>query len=118
MKQMRLPYAQGLYNTENEHDNCGIGFVAHIKGNPSHNIVRRGLDVLLNMDHRGATGADKTTGDGAGLLMQIPHEFITDVLRLDVGEKGTYGTGIIFLPKDETEAGVCIDTINKYVREE
>ena len=115
---MRLPYAQGLYNPDNEHDNCGIGFVAHIKGNPSHDIVRRGLDVLLNMDHRGATGADKTTGDGAGLLMQIPHEFITDVLRLDVGEKGTYGTGIIFLPKDETEAEVCVNTLNKFISEE
>ncbi len=118
MMQMRLPVAQGLYSPENEHDNCGIGFVAHIKGNPSHEIVRRGLDVLLNMDHRGATGADKTTGDGAGLLMQIPHEFITDVLKLDVGEKGAYGTGIIFLPKDEKEAAICIDVINKYVREE
>ncbi|MDO8952874.1 MAG: glutamate synthase large subunit, partial [Draconibacterium sp.] len=115
---MRLPDAQGLYNPENEHDNCGIGFVAHIKGKPSHDIVLRGLDVLLNMDHRGATGADKTSGDGAGLLMQIPHEFITDVLKLDVGEKGTYGTGIIFLPKDEKEAATCIDVINKYVREE
>ena len=115
---MRLPDAQGLYNPENEHDNCGIGFVAHIKGKPSHDIVLRGLDVLLNMDHRGATGADKTSGDGAGLLMQIPHEFITDVLKLDVGEKGTYGTGIIFLPKDEKEAATCIEIVNKYVREE
>lgn len=115
---MRLPDAQGLYNPENEHDNCGIGFVAHIKGKPSHDIVLRGLDVLLNMDHRGATGADKTSGDGAGLLMQIPHEFITDVLNLDVGEKGAYGTGIIFLPKDEKEAAFCIDVINKHVREE
>jgi glutamate synthase (NADPH/NADH) large chain len=118
MIQMRLPDAQGLYNPENEHDNCGIGFVAHIKGKPSHDIVLRGLDVLLNMDHRGATGADKTSGDGAGLLMQIPHEFITDVLKLDVGEKGTYGTGIIFLPKDEKEAATCIEIVNKYVREE
>ena len=87
MIQTRLPEAQGLYNPENEHDNCGIGFVAHIKGNPSHDIVLRGLDVLLNMDHRGATSADNTTGDGAGLLMQIPHEFITEVLKLDVGER-------------------------------
>lgn len=114
----RLPEAQGLYNPENEHDNCGIGFVAHIKGKPSHNIVLRGLDVLLNMDHRGATSADNTTGDGAGLLMQIPHEFITEVLKLDVGEKGNYGTGIIFLPKDETEAAYCIDVLNKHIRGE
>ena len=115
---MRLPEAQGLYNPQNEHDNCGIGFVAHIKGKPSHDIVLRGLDVLLNMDHRGATGADKTTGDGAGLLMQIPHEFITEVLNMDVGEKGTYGTGIVFLPKDENEANFCIEILNKYIREE
>jgi glutamate synthase (NADPH) large chain len=115
---MRLPDAQGLYNPENEHDNCGIGFVAHIKGKPSHEIVLRGLDVLLNMDHRGATGADKTTGDGAGLLMQIPHEFITEVLNINVGEKGTYGTGIIFLPKEENEANFCIEVLNKYIREE
>ena len=115
---MRLPDAQGLYNPENEHDNCGIGFVAHIKGKPSHEIVLRGLDVLLNMDHRGATGADKTTGDGAGLLMQIPHEFITDVLNMNVGEKGTYGTGIVFLPKEESEANFCIEVLNKHIRDE
>ena len=118
MIQTRLPEAQGLYNPENEHDNCGIGFVAHIKGNPSHDIVLRGLDVLLNMDHRGATSADNTTGDGAGLLMQIPHEFITEVLKLDVGEKGNYGTGIIFLPKDESEAAYCIEVLSKHIREE
>jgi glutamate synthase (NADPH) large chain len=99
--QMRLPEAQGLYNPDNEHDNCGIGFVAHIKGKPSHEIIRRGLEVLLNMDHRGATSADNSTGDGAGLLMQIPHDFITNVLKLQVGEPGKYGTGLIFLPKDE-----------------
>jgi len=115
---MRLPEAQGLYNPANEHENCGIGFVAHIKGVPSHDIVRRGLEVLLNMDHRGATGADKTTGDGAGLLMQIPHEFITDVLRVDVGEKGTYGTGLIFLPKDENDANICIEVLNKHIKNE
>jgi glutamate synthase (NADPH/NADH) large chain len=114
----RLPEAQGLYNPENEHDNCGIGFVANIKGKPSHDIVLRGLDVLLNMDHRGATSSDNTTGDGAGLLMQIPHEYITEVLKLDVGEKGNYGTGIIFLPKDETEAASCIDVLSKHIMEE
>ena len=115
---MRLPDAQGLYNPANEHENCGIGFVAHIKGVPSHDIVRRGLEVLLNMDHRGATGADKTTGDGAGLLMQIPHEFITDVLNISVGDKGTYGTGLVFLPKNEAEAAICIEVLNKHISNE
>ncbi len=118
MMYTRLPEAQGLYNPENEHDNCGIGFVAHIKGNPSHEIVLRGLDVLLNMDHRGATSADNSTGDGAGLLMQIPHEYITDVLKFDVGEKGSYGTGLVFLPKDETEAAFCTDVLSKHIRQE
>jgi glutamate synthase (NADPH/NADH) large chain len=115
---MRLPDAQGYYNPENEHDNCGIGFVAHIKGKPSHDIVKRGLEVLLNMDHRGAISADNSTGDGAGLLMQIPHEFITEELKLPVGEPGKYGTGLIFLPKDETEADLCIDVLSKHIQDE
>ncbi len=116
--QMRLPEAQGLYRPENEHDNCGIGFVAHIKGKPSHDIVERGLEVLRNMDHRGATSADNSTGDGAGILMQIPHEFITEVLKLPVGEKGTYGTGLIFLPKEESEADICLSVLTRNIEAE
>ncbi len=116
--QMRLPEAQGLYNPANEHDNCGIGFVAHIKGKPSHDIVMRGLDVLRNMDHRGAISADNSTGDGAGILMQIPHEFIREELKVNVGEAGKYGTGLIFLPKDETEADLCIEVLSKHIKEE
>ncbi len=118
MLQMRLPDAQGYYNPENEHDNCGIGFVAHIKGKPSHDIVRRGLEVLLNMDHRGAISADNSTGDGAGILMQLPHEFITEELKIPVGEPGKYGTGLIFLPKDEKEADLCIDVLSKHIQDE
>ena len=116
--QKRLPQEQGLYNPANEHDNCGIGFVAHIKGKPSHNIVERGLEVLANMDHRGATSADNATGDGAGILMQIPHEFITKTLNINVGVKGQYGTGLVFLPKDEIEAGKCLDILNKNIEAE
>ncbi|VAW29729.1 Glutamate synthase [NADPH] large chain, partial [hydrothermal vent metagenome] len=67
-----FPQKEGMYNPENEHDNCGIGFVTHIKGVPSHAIVERGFDVLQNLDHRGARGADDASGDGAGILMQIP----------------------------------------------
>lgn len=118
MMQKRLPDAQGLYNPVNEHDNCGIGFVAHIKGKPSHEIVNRGLEVLRNMDHRGATSADNSTGDGAGLLMQIPHEFISEVLKLNVGPQGKYGTGLVFLPKDELEANICTDILSKHVEAE
>ncbi|HBZ18632.1 MAG TPA: hypothetical protein DEO41_04465, partial [Betaproteobacteria bacterium] len=69
------PVAQGLYNPANEHDACGVGFVAHIKGHRSHSIVRQGLEVLDNLTHRGATGFDPLLGDGAGILVQIPDEF-------------------------------------------
>ena len=118
MLQTRLPDAQGYYNPENEHDNCGIGFVAHIKGKPSHDIVRRGLEVLLNMDHRGAISSDNSTGDGAGMLMQIPHEFITEELKMSVGEPGKYGTGLVFLPKDEREADLCVEVLTKHIQAE
>ena len=118
MMQMRLPEEQGLYNPANEHDNCGIGFVAHIKGKPSHNIIERGLEVLRNMDHRGAISADNSTGDGAGILLQIPHEFITEVLKLDVGEHGKYGTGLVFLPKDENESGTCLEVLTRHIKNE
>ncbi len=118
MIQSILPKAQGLYNPENEHDNCGIGFVAQLKGIASHDIIERGLEVLENMNHRGAKGSDNSSGDGAGLLMQIPHEFITNVLKMRVGEKGKYGTGLIFLPKEESEAAVCIEILSKYIEEE
>ncbi len=118
MTEMRLPKAQGLYNPDNEHDNCGIGFVAHIKGKPSHDIVKRGLEVLRNMDHRGATSADNSTGDGAGLLMQIPHEYFSEVLNINAGDPGKYGTGLIFLPKEKNEADVCLDILSKNIKEE
>jgi glutamate synthase domain-containing protein 1 len=75
MKQTGLPQKQGLYNPRNEHDACGIGFVAHIKGKPTHEIVRQALNVLCNLNHRGGQGCETNTGDGAGILMQIPHSF-------------------------------------------
>ncbi len=116
--QLRFPKAQGLYNPANEHDNCGIGFVAHIKGQASHDIITRGLRVLENLDHRGATSADNATGDGAGILMQIPHEYIKSVLKIDVPEQGQYGTGLIFLPQQEKEASKCLDLLTQYIQEE
>jgi glutamate synthase (NADPH/NADH) large chain len=115
---MRLPENQGLYKSDNEHDSCGIGFVANIKGEPSHDIIIRGLDVLRNMDHRGAVNADNSSGDGAGLLMQIPHEFIIDVLKINVGDPGKYGTGLIFLPRDEKESSLCLDVLSRHIEAE
>jgi glutamate synthase (NADPH/NADH) large chain len=75
MNKTERPVQQGLYRQEFEHENCGIGFVAHIKGRKSHSIIRQGLEVLENMTHRGAEGADKKTGDGAGMLIQVPRDF-------------------------------------------
>ncbi|MDO4957002.1 MAG: glutamate synthase large subunit [Bacteroidales bacterium] len=89
----------GLYNSENEHDACGVGMVVNIHGNKSHELVDNALKVLENMEHRGAETKDKT-GDGAGILLQIPHEFIL-LQGIPVPEKGRYGTGLVFLPKDE-----------------
>ncbi len=115
---MGFPQKEGMYNPENEHDNCGIGFVTHIKGVPSHVIVEKGFEVLQNMDHRGARGADDASGDGAGILMQIPHEFIKEVLKVDVSEKGEYGTGLVFLPKIEKEANTCLEILANTIKEE
>ena len=97
---MQLKMGNGLYNAENEHDACGVGMVVNIHGNKSHELVDNALKVLENMRHRGAEGADNKTGDGAGILLQIPHEFIL-LQGIPVPEKGKYGTGLVFLPKNE-----------------
>ena len=97
---MRLPAAQGLYDPRNEHDSCGVGFVADIKGRKSHQHVRDGLQILLNLDHRGAVGADPLTGDGAGILIQIPDGFFRGVCDFELPPDGDYGVGMLFLPKD------------------
>ncbi|HEX3051604.1 MAG TPA: glutamate synthase large subunit [Aggregatilineaceae bacterium] len=110
----RFPDKQGLYDSAFEHDACGIGFVAHIKGRPSHDIVVQGLEVLERMTHRGAESADNRTGDGAGVLLQIPHDFYRSQVA-DLPEAGAYGMGLVFLPRDPEEAQFCIDTFNNVV---
>ncbi len=109
-----FPKAQGLYNPANEHDGCGIGFVTQIKGIKSHSIVQKGLEVLVNMTHRGAEGSDNISGDGAGILIQIPHNLITSK-GIKVPQEGQYGTGLVFLPQTQKERQLCekilIDTI-------
>ena len=97
---MQRETTNGLYNANNEHDACGVGMIVNIHGNKSHEIVDSALKVLENLRHRGAEGADGKTGDGAGILLQIPHEFIL-LQGIPVPEKGKYGTGLVFLPKDE-----------------
>jgi glutamate synthase (NADPH/NADH) large chain len=101
-----FPKAQGLYDPSNEHDNCGIGFVTHIKGEKSHDIIYKGLQVLVNMSHRGAESADNVSGDGAGILIQLPHSFYVQ-RGINVPANGKYGTGLVFLPKDVKQRKQC-----------
>lgn len=111
----------GLYDSRFEHDSCGVGFVCNIKGNKSHDIIRQGLDVLNRLSHRGATGADPKTGDGAGILIQIPHEFFMKVAadaEIDLPEALAYGTGLVFLPVDSKERAFCKEVLNEHVKKE
>ena len=116
-----LPPKQGLYDPRFEKDGCGIGFVVNIKGHRSHNIIEQSLDVLKNLYHRGAQGCDPCTGDGAGILLQISHEFFRRACQ-DVGlqlpESGGYGVGMVFLPQDEPLRRQCEGLFESIVREE
>ena len=107
----------GLYKSEYEHDSCGTGFVADIKGKKSHDIVIRGLEVLERMEHRGAESADNKTGDGAGILIQMPHSFFKSEIK-NLPEEGLYGAGIVFLPKAEKDTDNCIKEFEKILAEE
>ena len=100
----------GLYSPDYEHDACGVGMIVNIHGHKSHELVDGALKVLENMKHRGAEGADSKTGDGAGIMLQIPHEFIL-LQGIPVPEKGRYGTGLIFLPKDEEAQGGILQVL-------
>ena len=104
------PQQQGMYRQEFEHDNCGIGFVAHLKGKKSHSIIRQGLETLCNMTHRGAEGADSKTGDGAGVLIQVPRDFYL-IQGFSLPPDGQFGTGLVFLPQDKDEAAKCEDIL-------
>lgn len=107
-----LPRQQGLYNPNNEKDACGVGLLANINGIKSHQLVEKGLQVLENMVHRGAEGADSKTGDGAGIMVQIPHEFIL-LQGIAVPEKGRYGSGLMFLPKNDDSQQLILDILER-----
>jgi glutamate synthase (NADPH/NADH) large chain len=114
-----LPPKQGLYDPANEHDSCGVGFVAHIKGKRSHQILIDAEEVLRNMDHRGACGCEPNTGDGAGILTALPHEFLQRVVKQELHEtlpaSGHFAAGIVFLPRNETERQKCKDVVAELV---
>ena len=116
-----LPAKQGLYDPANEHDACGVGFVVNLHGRKSHKIIRQGLEVLENLTHRGACGCDPLTGDGAGILMQMPQEFFTAVapqagIRLPV--PGDWAVGNFFLPPSEEERESAEQFFERLCREE
>lgn len=117
MMKNERPLSSGLYREEFEHDSCGIGFVAHLKGRKSHSIIIQGLDILRNMLHRGAEGADSKTGDGAGVLIQIPRDFYL-IQGFSLPPEGQFGTGLLFLPKDKNDAGKCTDILVDVIKKE
>jgi glutamate synthase (NADPH/NADH) large chain len=116
-----LPDPQGLYHPQNEHDACGIGFVANIKGVKSHDIIEKGIQILINLTHRGACGCDPETGDGAGLLIQIPHLFFTReaaALGFTLPAPGDYGVGMVFMPVERHERLVTEGILERIVSDE
>jgi glutamate synthase domain-containing protein 1 len=116
-----LPPKQGLYDPQFEHDACGVGFVVHMKGRKSHEIIQQALEILRNLDHRGACGCEVNTGDGAGILMQMPHTFLQAEcakLGIKLPKPGQYGAGMIFMPQDPPERQKCERAFEKIVKEE
>ena len=121
MTQFERPEQQGLYNPKNEHDACGVGFVANIHGNKSHTIVAQGLQILTNLTHRGATGYDPKLGDGAGILIQMPDDLIRDEakkLSVDLPSFGQYACGLIFFPQSTAHRNQCEKIITDIIKEE
>jgi glutamate synthase (NADPH) large chain len=118
---LSAPGGQGLYDPANEHDACGVGFVVDMKGRRSNQIVKNAIQVLLNLQHRGACGSEKNTGDGAGILMQIPHAFLQaecDRVTIKLPDAGGYGAGLVFLPTDPDSRDACERLFERVIREE
>jgi len=109
---------KGLYDPAHEHDACGVGFVADISGKRSHRIVEEGVQILCNLEHRGAVGGDMKTGDGAGMLLQIPHKFLSRVVDFKLPSEGEYGAGMIFLPIDKSKADNACKFTEQIIKEE
>lgn len=121
-KTITQPQAQGLYDPKNEHENCGIGLIVDMKGRKSHDIVKGALEICVNLDHRGGCGCDPITGDGAGIFIQLPHNFFKSVCKsecgFDVPNEGDYGVGFAFLSRDQEERGNEEAIVEEIVAEE
>ena len=118
---VNFPKKQGLYDPHFEHDSCGVGFVCSIDGKKSYDVVKKGIDVLERLSHRGAVGADPKTGDGAGILIQMPHLFLKRECAkagITLPEAGGYGAGLVFLPNDKKDQKICIDIFESIIKDE
>ena len=122
MIRKQRPGATGLYDPAYEHDSCGVGFIAHLKGQASHDLIPEAREILVNMTHRGAVGAEKNTGDGAGIMTALPHALLERVARQELGvhlpERGTFAAGQVFLPQGATDRAACETAIERIVRDE
>jgi len=117
----RLPGPQGLYDPRNEHDACGMGFVVNLDGTKSHDIIRKGIEILVNLTHRGACGCDPETGDGAGILIQIPHEFFArecSSIGFALPDPGGYGVGMMFLPVEPKDFHIGVPALEEKVQQQ
>src|SRR5277367_5345939 len=118
-KNLGLPPKQGLYHPQFEHDACGVGFIANIKGVKSHQIIKDGLTMLERMAHRGACGCEANTGDGAGILIQVPHEFFVSEcskLNIKLPAYSNYGVGLVFFPRDKKVREECRTVLNRQIK--
>ena len=110
-----LPEKQGLYSPENEHDNCGAGFICSLQGNKTNDIIHKALDILVKLEHRGAVSADGKTGDGAGILIEIPHDFFVKKCDFKLPEFHEYAVGMVFLPQKENQMDFCVKTFESEI---
>src|SRR5438445_12753019 len=115
------PPKQGLYDPQYEHDACGVGFLVNIKGRKSHQIIRQAINILVNLNHRGSCGFENNTGDCAGILLQMPHNFLKEVCedaKVPLPSVSEYGVGMVYLPADAGERGACEKVFERIVQEE
>ena len=110
-----FPNKQGLYSPEYEHDNCGAGFICSLEGKRTNEIIHKALDILCKLEHRGAVSSDGKTGDGAGILIEIPHEFFKSQCNFKAPNPGDYAVGMVFLPQKENQKTYCINVFEKQI---
>ena len=112
------PGPVGLYDPANEHDSCGVAFVVDMHGRRSRDIVDKAITALINLEHRGAAGAEPNTGDGAGIMIQVPDRFLREVVDFELPEEGSYATGIAFLPQGSHDAATAAEGVEKIIESE